>query len=306
MERWVRILIATGVGVSAVLSVIQVLAIARDPGAFDFWQFQAAGAKVFAGGLYTETADYGYRWSPVLAYALGPITSFGIVAWRIGQLALALTMPSRRLSLLVLVAWPFWFDVSLGNLNVLVLWLAAWALSGSRPATIGYLALAVLIPRPLVMPLAVWFLWREPWTRLPFAAVFGGHAALVVMSGWGPAWLERLVASSAEMGSAFNLGPSRLVGALWLPVGAALALWAFLRGRPALAGLFLAPYWLPYYFLLPMAELARPVGLDGTRAEGRVVRVGDVLPDDVDGGVGVVRRVRPHLIPRRASRELRS
>lgn len=246
-------------GVSAVLSVVQIAAILRDPGAFDFWQFQAAAGKVWTGRLYTETADYGYRWSPVLAYALGPLTALGIGAWRIGQLVLALTMPTRRLSLVVLLAYPFWFDVALGNLNVLVLWLAAWALSGRRWAVVGFLALAVVIPRPIVLPLAAWFLWRESWVRVPFAAIFAVHAGLAVASGWSGPWIDRLVASSAEMGSAFNLAPTRIIGWWWMPVGLALAAVAMWRGRPALAGLLIAPYWLPYYFLLPLAELAHYV-----------------------------------------------
>lgn len=243
-------------GVSLVFAALQVWQIARDPTAYDLGLFREAGRRVFTGGLYDETATYAYRWSPVLAYVLGPLTAFGPWPWRILQLALAATMPSRRLSVIVLLSYPLWFDVWLGNVNVLVLWLAAWGFGGRRWAIAGYLALAVLIPRPLVIPLAAWFLYREPWTRVPFAIMFGAHALAVAATGWGPAWVGRLVASGSEMGSPFNYGPSRIIGAAWLPIGLALGAVAWWRGKPALAGLLVSPYWLPYYFLLPLAELA--------------------------------------------------
>jgi hypothetical protein len=106
----------------------------------------------------------------------------------------------------------------------------------------------------------VWFLWREPWTRVPFAAVFGLHAAAVLAMGWGPSWAARLVASGSEVASVFNYAPSRIIGVAWIPIGIVLGVIAFRRGRPALAGLLVSPYWLPYYFLLPLAELAPRLG----------------------------------------------
>lgn len=173
------------------------------------------------------------------------------------QVALAVTMPSRLLTIVVLLANPFWFDLWLGNIKVLVLWLASWGLTGRRWAVVGYLVLAVLVPRPLVIPLAVWFLWKEPWVRLPFVAMFGLHALGVVASGWGDEWLARLAAAAGnEVRSPYNYGPSQFIGMLWLPIGLVLGAVAWHRGRPALAGLLVAPYWLPYYFLLPLAELA--------------------------------------------------
>ena len=182
-------------------------------------------------------------------------------------------MPSRRMAIVVLLAYPFWFDVWLGNINVLVLWLAAWGLSGRRWAVVGYLGLAVLVPRPLVIPLAAWFLWKEPWVRLPFAAMFGLHALGMAASGWGNEWLSRLLSTTGtEMLSPFNYGPSRFVGLLWLPIGLALGAVAWYRGRPALAGLLVAPYWLPYYFLLPLAELAPRPRTTGRRADQRARR----------------------------------
>jgi hypothetical protein len=91
----------------------------------------------------------------------------------------------------------------------------------------------------------VWFLWREPWTRVPFAAVFGLHAAAVLAMGWGPSWAARLVASGSEVASVFNYAPSRIIGVAWIPIGIVLGV---------------SPYWLPYYFLLPLAELAPRLG----------------------------------------------
>jgi hypothetical protein len=264
-RRVARIAVPVLLGVSAVLSLSYMYAILATPLPTDWALFVEASRRVWGRGLYEESATYAFRWSPVLAYALGPITALGPWLWRAGQVALAVAMPDRRLSLLVLLAYPFWFDVWLGNVNILILWLAAWALTGHRWAVVGFLVAAVLIPRPLVVPLVIYLLWRQPWTRIPFVAIFASHSGAVLATGWGPEWIGRLVATGSEMSSIFNLSPSRWIGLAWLPIGIALGAVAFVRGRPALAGLFVTPYVLPYYLLLPLAELARRDGAGRSR-----------------------------------------
>ena len=83
------------------------------------------------------------------------------------------------------------------------------------------------------------------------------HALVVVVTGWGPAWIGSLAASSAEIESVLNFGPSRLIGWWWIPIGLTAAIILTWRGRLGWASLAASPYWLPYYFLMPLLELRR-------------------------------------------------
>jgi hypothetical protein len=134
---------------------------------------------------------------------------------------------------------------------------AAWALEGSALGVGAFLGLTILVPRPLMLPLAAWLLWRHPRARVPFLVALGVHAIAAIATGWAPAWISALADSSAEIGSALNFGPSRLIGLWWIPLGATLAVFLAWRGRIGLASLAISPYWLPYYFLMPLLELRR-------------------------------------------------
>ena len=111
--------------------------------------------------------------------------------------------------------------------------------------------LALLIPRPLMVPLVAWVLWQRPEWRIPFGALFVAHAVGVLLSGWGPEWVARLLsAGPEELGSELNYAPSRLIGNLWLLVALPGALLLTLRGWIGAASVLAAPYWLPYYWLM--------------------------------------------------------
>ena len=68
-------------------------------------------------------------------------------------------------------------------------------------------------------------------------------------------WVARLLDSTADIGSDFNIGPSALIGSWWLIVGIPLGIWLTWRGRIGLAGLAVSPYVLPYYLLIGVLEL---------------------------------------------------
>lgn len=226
----------------------------------DWTIFGEAGRRVAEGGaLYAVEENYAYRYSPLLAHAFGAIHGIGPLAWRLLHVAaLATLIPlDRRLALLTLISWPFWFDVEAGNLLTFTFVLAAWALAGRGWATGAFLILALLVPRPLVVPLVVWLLWTQPAWRIPFVALFGVHALGVALTGWGPTWVAALLASTAETSSALNFGPSRIIGVAWVPIGLALAAFLTWRGRVGLASLAASPYWLPYYFLMPLLDVRR-------------------------------------------------
>jgi hypothetical protein len=158
----------------------------------------------------------------------------------------------------VFASYPFWFDVQTGNLMTFVTLAGLLALRGSRAATAAFLVLAVLVPRPLMLPLAAWLLWHRPATRLPFVVFFVAHAVVVVWLGYGQDWLAALTDVNAELANAYNFGPSRFIGEWWIPIGLALAAWLTWRGNLGFASLVISPYWLPYYFLMLVLEAAPP------------------------------------------------
>jgi hypothetical protein len=223
----------------------------------DWTIFGDAGRRAIQGGaLYASEDNYAFRYSPVLAYAFAVMSAMGPLLWRALHVAAAASLGLRSpwLAVAVLVSWPFWFDVEAGNLMVFVLVVAVWAVSGRGWAIGAFLVLTLLAPRPLMLPVAVWLLWRYPEWRLRFAALFVAHAAAVVLTGWAVPWLGSLVASSSEMGSALNYGPSRLIAVAWIPIGLALAAFFTWRRRLGLASLAASPYWLPYYLLMLFLE----------------------------------------------------
>lgn len=223
----------------------------------DWTIFGEAGRRILEGGaLYASEDNYAFRYSPLLAYAFAVLSGMGPLLWRALHVAVAASLGLRSpwLAAAVLVSWPFWFDVEAGNLMIFVLALAVWALSGRDWAICGFLVLTLLAPRPLMLPVAVWLLWQHPEWRLRFAALFVLHGAAVLLTGWALPWLGALVASSSEMGSILNYGPSRVIGVAWIPVGLGLAAFFMWRRRLGLASLAASPYWLPYYLLMLFLE----------------------------------------------------
>jgi hypothetical protein len=223
------------------------------PGAdVDFGYFARA---VTLADPYAAIPDYAYRWSPVMLAPLSFVLWIGIWPWRLLHVIAAATMPSWPLRIATLVSWPFLFDLQLGNLVTFVLWFAAWGLRGRWWGIAGFLALTLLVPRPLMLPVAAFLLWRHRDWWLPFACMFAVHAALVAASGLGPAWLDSFSRSAFDLTNDYNLAPTRWLGIAWLPVGLALAAILTLRGRLGLASMMASPYWLPYYGLLVLLEV---------------------------------------------------
>ncbi len=211
--------------------------------------------------------DYGgWRWSPVAAWGMPALIGLGLpvlTALKFGVLPLF-----GWRGLLIGTSWPFWFDVAAGNILTFVLVVAWFAWRGNRVAMVAFLILTLLMPRPIMLPLAAWLLWKEPWTRLPFGALFTVHAGLVLVSGYGGDWIGRLLAISGELTHQANVGPSHWIGVAWVPIGIALAVWLTRRGKIGLASLAASPYLFPYYLLFGALELApHPLRDDADLAE---------------------------------------
>jgi len=226
---------------------------------FDWDNYVEAARRFPLGTLYDWQYPYGYHYAPQLAPVLGVLTAPGILAWRAAHFVALALLPSRRLALLLLVSYPFWADVNTGNLMIFVLLAATWAFRGNPWATGAYLALCILIPRPIMLPLLAWLLWQRPAWRWPFA----GMAVLVVLTaiptGYLPDWLGSFLASGVkDVANDFNLSPSRFIGAAWLVIGLPLAAWLTIRGRVGWASMAISPYLLPYWVQMLGLELVRP------------------------------------------------
>jgi hypothetical protein len=155
---------------------------------------------------------------------------------------------------LLLVSWPFWFDAVSGNVLTFVVLAAWWALKGNRVAIFAYLALCLLMPRPLMLPVAIWLLWKHAEWRLPFAGMVAINAVLVLMTGLADDWIPALLAATDTWQHKLNFGPSRLIGPAWVIVGIPLAVFLTWRGRLGLASLAVSPYILPTYWLFALLE----------------------------------------------------
>jgi hypothetical protein len=226
---------------------------------FDWDNYVEAARRFPLGTLYDWQYPYSYHYTPQLAPILGVLTAAGITLWRAAHFVALALLPSRKLALLLVVSYPFWFDVATGNLMVFVLVAAAWAFRGNRAAIAIYLALCVLVPRPIMLPLLAWILWRQPAWRLPFAGMVVLGVLAAIPTGYLPAWVGSLFRSGAtEMANDFNLSPSRYLGAAWLVIGVPLAAWLTVRGKVGWASLAISPYLLPYYFQMLSLELVRP------------------------------------------------
>jgi hypothetical protein len=225
----------------------------------DWRNYVEAADRFRSGGLYdSNLLGYAWHYSPVLAPVFGLLAPIGDLGWRLLHLVPVVLMPTRLLSIVVLVSWPFVNDVESGNVMIFVLLAAAWAVRGSRAGSLAFLALAILVPRPLMLPLAAWLLWRRSELRLPFVAIFAVHAVAVALTGGGPEWVADLLKASRDVDLPGNIAPSRFIGPyLWLAVGIPVAIWLTLRDRPEWAGMFVQPYLIGYYLLLPLASLGR-------------------------------------------------
>lgn len=226
--------------------------------AFDWTNFGRATQHLSDGTLYDFSGPYTFRWSPVAAWLLTFIVPIGLVAWRAAHFVALLFLRDWRLIGLALISYPFWFDVETGNILVFVAVLAVCAYRGSRLATGLYLLLFVLVPRPLMVPLALWLLWTRAGWRWPFVAAVAVHGLILVATGWLGAWVGTLVGSSSEIHASLNLAPSGAIGFWWVPVTLLLAAWFTLKGRLGLASVAASPYWLPYYLLMLLLEFVRP------------------------------------------------
>lgn len=202
-------------------------------------------------------ATNGFHWSMPAAwiwvYAVIPV-GFGL--WSLLHLAALATLPPK-VALVALVTFPFWADVASGNMLTFALVLAWHALAGHRWGVVGFCVLAALIPRPLMLPVLAWLLWRSLDARIAFATASVGVVLAGLATGTLGTWVTLMLGTSSAFWytSPWNIGPSSVVGAAWVPIGLGLAALLTWRGRLGLASLAVSPYLIHYYALFALLEL---------------------------------------------------
>jgi hypothetical protein len=269
-----RALIGAAIVLAVAANVVGLATVVIDhQRAFDWDNYMEAARRFPLGTLYDWKYPYGYHYAPQFAPVLGFITGAGIIAWRVAHFVALALLPSRTLSLLLLVSYPFWADVNTGNLMIFVLLAAAWAFRGNRVATGIYLALCVLIPRPIMVPLLAWLLWQRRAWRWPFVGMVAIGVLTAIPTGYLPDWIGSFVNSGVkDVANDFNLSPSRFLGVAWLVIGLPLAAWLTIRGRVGWASMAISPYLLPYWVQMLGLELVRPRSYSERRVTNRSAR----------------------------------
>ena len=250
------------------LAVVPVLFLAPAVALLAYWNFAGLlytiGALPHAGSIgdwfywgWVNPADpYAFqwvRWSPPAVAAMVFAHPWGLWPVIIAHLVAVAFLRDWRVIAIVLLAWPFWEDALNGGITTFA-FVAGWtALEGSSVGVVAFVLLAVLVPRPLMLPVLAWLAWHRSLARWSIAVgAFSLVAVSLAMGQLGP-WLQRLT----EIGTPqiFNLAPSVWIGGWWMILGVPLAALLTLRGRLGLASLVASPYLLVYYLVFVLFEL---------------------------------------------------
>lgn len=222
----------------------------------DWWIFEALPAKLAAGALHEPSPGYTWAYSVITAWiVIVLILPLGYQIWFWSHAAVLVLLKDWRLVIAGLLSVPLWMDASLGNAFAFVAVSAVIALRRGLFGKLVYLALFVLMPRPVQLPLAAWLLWREPAVRLPFL----GFVVVVVLAatsvGGVGAWAAAIIPLAGGLDYPGNLGPTRVIGLWWMLIGIPVSALLTLRGKVGWAGLAISPYLTPTYFLILLAEM---------------------------------------------------
>ena len=278
--RWFALLVVGGAlaiwNAEAVVSNLSYFVTGRLV-AFDWWIFEESVSRIGTDTMYvwgeshpelSQEWQYAHRYAPLFAYAIAPFVWLGIEVWRVLQFAVLLLLP-WKIAALTLLSFPFWMDWLSGNTLTFTAVAAFCALRGSRWAALAFFVMALLVPRPLVVPVLVWLAWKHPEWRVPGLVIAAVYAALTLATGDLRPFLDVMLRSVPDgYDFAYNWGPTRLIGAWWLPIGLALGAWLTWKGRVGLAGLAISPYVSPHYLLMLLVELAPTADSQRVRRAG--------------------------------------
>jgi hypothetical protein len=247
------------------------LAILRTPldqNGHDYQIWAQIPERLESGTLYDGTPGYHYVFAPATAWILALVIPLGYPLWIALHFVLLPLLGDWRLIALAVASVSFWVDTMIGSTNTFLFIAGAIALRGSTAGAIGYLALFLLMPRPLYLPLAAWLVWK----RRDLRAVFAALAALLVMttlaSGYAVEWgIELLVFGGFTMSEANpdNISPTRWLGPAWLVLGIPLATLLTLKGKVGIAGVAMTPYLGASSLMIVLWDLWRAAGRSGTQ-----------------------------------------
>jgi hypothetical protein len=255
----VPLLLVPVLAISLIFSLphIYLFAISPDAWGSDWRLLTEAGWRITQGlDPYAHgVGDYNYKWSPLAAYVIAVIAPLGHQLTAVLVLV-AMFAVDRRIGLVWLFAWPLWVDLWSGLSFAFIPLTAVAAVKGSQTASLAWVALSVLIPRPMMLPVLGWLLVTRPALRLPAllvaAACLGGSFA----TGWGGEWMARLTEVVAGGDSFALLAPGQWLGVAWWPVAIAASAGLAWQGRLGLASLVMSPYILIGYLQMLVLELA--------------------------------------------------
>lgn len=249
---WKFVLLASYVGVNLVLIPTKIV---LGPDVGEDWTLLSQLPNAIVDGTIYEIGRPAvwFVWSPVAAWLMAGVTLLGYWQWAALHVVSVLLLRRPLLIGLVLVSYAFWFDVAQGNTATFVFVAGVLAMAGSRGASLVYLGLLLLMPRPLMAPIAVWLLWNDRSLWRPFAAIFVTHAAMVLASGDLWPWMASLL--EYDLSPGITTGPTALVGRWWLLAGVPLGAWLAWRGHFGWASLAVSPYVIPQYLLFILWEL---------------------------------------------------
>jgi hypothetical protein len=228
------------------------------------WQGLVDAANRIASGADPYIGQtFAFRWSPLAAWLLVPAVAAGLFAWQVLHVA-ALALLPRRLIIAGLACFAFWADLAMGNAVTFGFAFAYLALTGRRSGVLAFTVYALLVPRPLYIPILLWLWLRDRQHRRLMFGIAVAVAGLTVATGYAWTWLDILLTSGQDIANTTNMAPSRIIGYAWVPLGVLGSVWAFRRGWLGLASLLASPYWLPYYFLMVLLDLSpRPAPSSG-------------------------------------------
>lgn len=223
------------------------------------WSLWAALPDALSRGqLYAPHHELPFVWSPVAGWMLAwLVVPIGYWMWAALHVATVFLLADRRLIALTLLSWPFWHDVAEGNTMTFVVVAGVLALRGNRWAVLTYIGLLLLMPRPVQLPLAIWLLWKQPDSRIPFLLLFSAHALVVLAVGDLVPWVEAIRSYGGAAALQNSIGPPRWFGYWWLIAGIPLGVLLLSRGYVGMAGLSISPYWLPIYLLMALPDVDR-------------------------------------------------
>jgi len=218
---------------NAVMVALSGALIVAGSDALDFEVYRVMAERYPLGTMY-ESHDWWYqpRYSPVAVVPLSIVAWLGQDVWRLMHFAALIGLPGWT-RLVALGTYPFWLDVHAGNVLIVVTVAAYWAVRGNRWGIAATLLLALLIPRPMMLPIVVWVLWKHPAWRWGFAVLFGVHLVAVAATGYASDWIAILLTATeggSGVGSFLNAAPSAFMGLWWMALAVPAAIWALSRG----------------------------------------------------------------------------